>query len=81
MSEPKVTQDTAYPPDHPRKASFLRRKLPYVAVLTLAIFGVAYTNIRTNLLLASGSFWLSRSELSASPRNGLTLITGKLAFG
>jgi hypothetical protein len=24
---------------------FLRRKLPYVAVLALAIFGVAYTNM------------------------------------
>jgi hypothetical protein len=45
MSEPKLTQDTADPADHSRKASFLRRKLPYIAVLTLAIFGVAYTNM------------------------------------
>ena len=45
MSEPKLTQDTADPPDRPRKASFLRRKLPYVAVLTLAIVGVAFTNM------------------------------------
>jgi hypothetical protein len=45
MSEPKLTRDTADPPDHSRKASFLRRKLPYVAVLTLAIVGVAYTNM------------------------------------
>ncbi|MFZ0495089.1 MAG: hypothetical protein WBE80_10475 [Methylocella sp.] len=45
MSEPKLTQDTADPPGHPRKASFLRRKLPYVAVLTLAVAGVAYINI------------------------------------
>ena len=45
MSEPELTQDTADPPDRPRKASFLRRKLPYVAVLSLAIVGVAYTNI------------------------------------
>ena len=28
-----------------RKADFLRRKLPYAAVLTLAVVGVAYTNI------------------------------------
>ena len=45
MSEPKLTRDTAAPPDRSRKASFLRRKLPYVAVLTLAIVGVAYTNM------------------------------------
>jgi hypothetical protein len=40
-----LTQDTADPLDRPSKASFLRRKLPYVAVLLLAIVGVAYTNI------------------------------------
>jgi len=81
MSEPKLTQDTAGSPDHPRKASYLRRTLPYVAVLTLAIVGVAYTNISHQSLAGFWEFWLSRSELSASPRNGLTLTTGKLAFG
>jgi len=45
MSEPQLTQDTPEPLDRPRKVSFLRRKLPYVAVLLLAIVGVAYTNI------------------------------------
>jgi hypothetical protein len=45
MSEPELTQDAADPPDRPREARFLRRKLPYVAVLTLAIVGVAYTNM------------------------------------
>jgi hypothetical protein len=45
MSEPKMTPDTADPAVHSRKASFLRRQLPYIAVLTLAIFGVAYTNM------------------------------------
>jgi hypothetical protein len=50
MSEPKLSQDTADPP----KASFLRRKLPYVAVLALAIFGVAYTNISHQPLVG---FW------------------------
>jgi hypothetical protein len=45
MSEPELTQDTAAPPGHPRKASFLRRKLPFVAVLLLAVVGVAFTNI------------------------------------
>jgi hypothetical protein len=42
MSEP---HDTIAPPARSGVISFLRRKLPYVAVLALAIFGVAYTNI------------------------------------
>jgi hypothetical protein len=45
MSEPELAQSTAGPPDRSRIASFLRRKWHYVAVLTLAVFGVAYTNI------------------------------------
>jgi hypothetical protein len=45
MSEPKMTPDTADPAVHSRKASFLRRQLPYIAVLTLAILGVSYTNM------------------------------------
>ena len=45
MSEPNLARDTADPLDHPRKASFLRRKLPYIAVLTLAVIGVAFTNM------------------------------------
>jgi len=40
-----LTQDTADPLDRPSKASVLRPKLPFVAVLLLAIVGVAYTNI------------------------------------
>jgi hypothetical protein len=45
MGEPRLTQGTIDPPDHPGIMGFLRRKLPYVAVLALAIFGVAYTNM------------------------------------
>jgi hypothetical protein len=45
MNEPKMTPDTADLAVHSRKASFLRRQLPYIAVLTLAILGVAYTNM------------------------------------
>ena len=45
MSEPKLTRDRADPSDRPRKASFLRPKLPYVPVLTLAVIGVAFTNM------------------------------------
>ncbi|HUB64055.1 MAG TPA: hypothetical protein VL996_06335 [Methylocella sp.] len=54
MSEPKPTQETIDPSDKPRIASFLRRKLPYVVVLVLAIFGVAYTNISHQPL---NGFW------------------------
>lgn len=45
MSEPELTQDSVEPPSPSSLAGLLRRKLPYVAVLALAIFGVAYTNI------------------------------------
>lgn len=42
MSEP---HHTIAPPARSGVISFLRRKLPYVAVLALAVFGVAYSNI------------------------------------
>ena len=45
MSEPALVQDAAGPPGRSRIASFLRRRWHYVAVLTLAVVGVAYTNI------------------------------------
>jgi hypothetical protein len=46
VREPNSTQDTADPSVHSgNKRSFLWRKLPYVVVLILAIFGVAYANI------------------------------------
>lgn len=54
MSEPNLTPYTIDPLGQPPKASFWRRKLPYVAVLTLAIFGVAYTNISHQSL---AGFW------------------------
>src|SRR5271155_5877408 len=54
MREPKLTRDAVDPPDQSRKASFWRRKLPYIAVLALAIFGVAYTNISHQPLVG---FW------------------------
>ena len=59
MSETQLTKnpDEMHLPS--RSASFLQRKLPYIAVLTLALSGVAYTNIfRTSLSLAIGSSWL-----------------------
>jgi hypothetical protein len=39
-----------------RNASFLQRKLPYIAVLTLAVSGVAYTNISHQSLVGYWEF-------------------------
>ena len=44
MTEPPYAQVTVEPPQS-RKGSFLRRKLPYIAVLLVTIFGVAYTSM------------------------------------
>jgi hypothetical protein len=44
MSEPPYAEVSIEPPPS-RKGSFLRRKLPYIAVLLLALFGVAYTSM------------------------------------
>ena len=52
MSEPDLIQDENAGPA--RKASFWWRKLPYIAALALAIFGVAYTNISHQPL---NGFW------------------------
>ena len=38
------------------EASFLQRKLPYIAVLTLAVAGVAYTNISHQPLVGYWAF-------------------------
>jgi hypothetical protein len=45
MSESQTTQVPADTVDNSRKAGFLQRKLPFVALLALAIVGVAYTNV------------------------------------
>jgi hypothetical protein len=45
MNELKLPQDAANPPGPSINASFMRQQLPYIAVLTLAVLGVAYTNI------------------------------------
>jgi hypothetical protein len=43
MTEPQTTQVAADPADDSRKAGFLRRKLPFLVLLVMAIVGVAYT--------------------------------------
>lgn len=45
MIEPDDALEPAVSPGGSRLKAFLWRKLPYVAVLALAVFGVAYTNI------------------------------------
>ncbi len=44
MSDPPYSHVTVEPP-HPGKGSYLRRKLPYIVVLLLTLFGVAYTSM------------------------------------
>ncbi len=45
MSETQVAQDSMLPQvDTPATRSLLRRKLPYIVLLALAIVGIAYTN-------------------------------------
>jgi hypothetical protein len=55
MSDTKSTQsETAV--GHPGKTTALRRQWPYLAVLTLAIAGVAYTNISQKPLVGYWEF-------------------------
>ena len=44
MSEPQSTPEGIESPDRSRAVTFLIRQAPFLAVLALAIFGVAYTN-------------------------------------
>jgi hypothetical protein len=60
MSEPQMTrQVTKMADDAPgrsRNADFLRRKLPYIVVLMLAVSGVAYTNVSHQPLVGYWEF-------------------------
>jgi len=56
MSEPELTKRADDPPRESRKASFLRRKLAYLAVMALAIAGVAYTNVSQRPLVGYWEF-------------------------
>jgi hypothetical protein len=56
MSGSETTQVAADPVDNSRKAGFLRRKLPFVVLLVLAIVGVAYTNISQQPLVGYWEF-------------------------
>jgi hypothetical protein len=56
MSEPELTKEADDGPRGSRNPGFLRRKLPFVAVLTLAVVGVAYTNISQKPLVGYWEF-------------------------
>ena len=45
MTDPHEARNGMEPSDRSWLASLLRRQLPYIAALVLAIAGVAYTNI------------------------------------
>jgi hypothetical protein len=53
MNEPPYAEVSVEPPAS-RKVSFLWRKLPYIAVLLLTLFGVAYTSMAQQPL---AGFW------------------------
>jgi hypothetical protein len=55
MSAPDLTKDAAVAP-RSRMASLLRRRLPYIVVLVLAVAGVAFTNISTQPLTGYWEF-------------------------
>ncbi len=54
MSEPLLTPETADSPAEFNLVRFLLRELPYLAVLALALFGVAYTSFSGRQL---NGFW------------------------
>jgi hypothetical protein len=60
--------------------SFLRRQVPYISVLGLAIVGVAYTNMAHQPLVGYWEFWHLRRALSASSQSGQSLTVGRPAF-
>ena len=56
MSESQTTEVVVDSADDSGKAGFLKRKLPFVVLLVLAIVGVAYTNISQQPLVGYWEF-------------------------
>src|SRR5277367_6364260 len=56
MSEVHLAQTEGNPPGQSSKASFLYRQLPYIIALTLAVAGVAYTNMSHQPLVGYWEF-------------------------
>jgi hypothetical protein len=55
-ADPSFEEDEAIAPDSSDWGSFLRRQLPYLSVLGLAIVGVAYTNMAREPLVGYWEF-------------------------
>ncbi len=56
MRDPTLPQDLIEPPASSGKGGLLRQALPFLTVLVLAIFGVAYTNISGKPLVGYWEF-------------------------
>src|SRR5512147_1255594 len=56
MSDLDVPSAQSAPNDSTRRGSFLRSQLPFLAILALAIVGVAYTNISHRPLVGYWEF-------------------------
>ena len=69
MSEAEVTKN-AEDVSHGSRAILLQQTLPYVAVLTLAVVGVAYTNISHQPLTRYWEFLVWRQEFLRRNRMG-----------
>jgi hypothetical protein len=96
MSEPEMayyTVHTVTPPAQPRIARFWLRNLPYIALLALTLFGVAYTSVSHQpptlywefLTVTTGLFcvtmgWLHTSESEARFRLVWTQALHWLAY-
>jgi hypothetical protein len=64
MSNHDLAQEPNWITGRLRNASFLRRQLPYLAVLVLAIAGVAYTNISHQPLVGYWEFLVVATGVS-----------------
>jgi uncharacterized membrane protein len=56
MIEPNLPPSQSADDSNFSKSSFFRRRLAFLVILTLAIVGVAYTNISHQSLVGFGNF-------------------------
>ena len=77
---PELTKRADDPPPESRKASFLRRKLAYLAVMALAIAGVAYTNVSQRPLVGYWEFLALATGVLCVVSEWENAGTGTLAF-
>ena len=79
MSESQMTPEGIESPDRSRAASFLIRQAPFLAVLALAIFGVAYTNFSGHPLQGFWEFLAVAMALVCFAAGGQALRTDSRA--